>query len=75
MSWCGARGKRNETANGRHGESGVALPELGVFCLSSQADKALRRVAVSPIRRFGIITCARGLLFYLPDSLHYYGHE
>ena len=48
---------------------------VGRFLSVLPADQALRRVAVSPIRRFEITACARGLLFYLPDSLHYYGHE
>ena len=27
------------------------------------------------VHPFAFIACARGLLFYLPGSLHYYGHE
>jgi hypothetical protein len=78
MSWCGARGRSDEAVRmGDRAKRRVGRWPARVrrFLPSAQADTALRRVAVSPIRRFVIIACARGLLFYLPDSLHYYGHE
>jgi len=34
-----------------------------------------RPTVLSPIRPLATFACTRRLLFYLPDSLHYYGHD
>ena len=59
MSWCGARRRSDETANGRHGESGVARPALGVF---SPSCRPIRHFAASPYRQFAVskLLLARG---------------
>jgi hypothetical protein len=71
--------ERSDTAGPRLGTRfGLAWPWNTPTSVTPEIPSILREprpTKFSPIHPFAFIACARGLLFYLPDSLHYYGHE
>ena len=64
--------KRCSKSQARH-----ALRTRHAECIAPPGAIVLepRPTILSPIRLLATFACARGLLFYLPGSLHYYGHD